>query len=398
MKEKIAIICPANYPVPSVKGGAIETLIEIFIKENEIYGQYDIILYSYHNNEAVLQSKIYKNTKFIFFKEKKIIKNLHSLTRKVVRKGLKIDLNSLFMSKVIKDIKIKNINKILIEGNINQVIPIKKSLIKSDIYLHIHHDAFNYYNPNNRMIANCCKKIITVSDYIKQRTYENLHLDSNLCKIETLKNCTDIRRFNKSLYINERNKLRMKYGIEDSEVLILFSGRILEIKGVRELILAFKKYCLDLNAKLMIVGNAGFANSIQDNYDRELLEISSDIGNKIIFTGFIHNSILPKIHAMAEIAVVPSIWDEPAGLVVIEALSSGIPVIVTDSGGIPEYINNKCSIVIERDENLIDNIGKALVELINNKKKREDMSLEARKCASKFNTEKYYKDLIKILK
>ena len=47
MKKKLAIICPANYPVPSVKGGAIETLIDVFVEENEIYGKYDVVLYSY---------------------------------------------------------------------------------------------------------------------------------------------------------------------------------------------------------------------------------------------------------------------------------------------------------------------------------------------------------------
>ena len=93
---------------------------------------------------------------------------------------------------------------------------------------------------------------------------------------------------------------------------------------------------------MLIVGNSGFGIETTTNYDQILLEIASQMKDKVVFTGFIHNKQLPMIHSIADIAVVPSIYDEPAGLVVIEALASGLPLIITDSGGMPEYINNEC--------------------------------------------------------
>jgi glycosyltransferase involved in cell wall biosynthesis len=55
-------------------------------------------------------------------------------------------------------------------------------------------------------------------------------------------------------------------------------------------------------------------------------------------------------------------WEEPAGLTMIEAMACGIPTITTCSGGIPEYVDD-CAIVLERDERLVMNIA-AQVDLL----------------------------------
>ena len=64
MRKKIAIICPAELPVPSVKGGAVETLIDHFLDENEKRGEQalEIIVYSVYDINAELESKKYKNS------------------------------------------------------------------------------------------------------------------------------------------------------------------------------------------------------------------------------------------------------------------------------------------------------------------------------------------------
>lgn len=395
-KKKIAIICPADYPVPATKGGAIETLIEIFIKENEIYKECDITVYSYFEKEALIESIKYRNSEFVFLKINPLINPLNNLLIRIVRKILKKRVNTLFISKITKDIKKKNIKDIIVEGNKGYVLPIRQNIKDSRIYLHIHHPAFSDKNINNQEIVEKCKNVLTVSDYIKNKVLDNINIDNN--KVITLKNCTNTGLFNKKLYMQYREELRNKYNINMNEIVILFSGRILGIKGIKELILAFKKYCFQLDVKLLIVGNSGFGKNTKSEYDEELIEISKDINEKIIFTGFIHNSEIPKIHALADIAVVPSIWDDPAPLVVIEAMSSGLPLIVTDSGGIPEYVNDDCAIIVERDEEIVDHLGKALVQLIRNKELREKMGKLARSQAEKFSTTNYYYDFVKILK
>ena len=298
------------------------------------------------------------------------------------------------MKGVIKELKKNHFDFIIVEGNETQVLQIRK-YYNGKLYFHAHHDAFNTCNGNPIKIINECDKIIVVSEYIKRKTLELCTDDS---KVSVVKNSTNVNIFNKELYLNERNKLRENYNIKDDEIAIMFTGRIIKEKGIKELIEAFKRIGTDKKVKLIIIGNAGFANEVTSSYDKEILELSKDMGEKIIFTGFIHNSELPKIHSMVDIAVVPSIWEEPAGLVAIEALSSGLPLIITNSGGISEYVSEKCAVIVEKDKNLISNMTYALEKLIDNKELRENMSIEARKHAYKYDIKSYYNDYITLLK
>ena len=64
---------------------------------------------------------------------------------------------------------------------------------------------------------------------------------------------------------------------------------------------------------------------------------------------------MPSIYQLGNIAVLPSMWEEPAGMTMVEAVVSGLPLITTNSGGIPEYISDDVAVLLDRDENLVDN-------------------------------------------
>ena len=72
---KIAIIGPQGLPVPPVKGGAIETLIDVVLRENEKEKKLDIDVYTIYDKDAMEYSKKYKEVNFIYLcKYKKYIK------------------------------------------------------------------------------------------------------------------------------------------------------------------------------------------------------------------------------------------------------------------------------------------------------------------------------------
>lgn len=393
-KLKIAIIAPARLPVPPVKGGAIETLTEAIIKQNEIYEKCEITVYSAYDKNALKEAEKYKNTTFTFIKVNKLGERLYDIFRRMLKKIFKINTCSCFTKKLLTAISRKQYDKIIIEGNKEYVLPIKTRTHHDNIYFHEHHDAFRNTEKDKKIIK-ACKKVIVISDYIKKQTLNTEGAeDSN---VAVLKNCIDINLFKKEQYLDYRRMIREKYGIAKHETAILFSGRILPIKGVKELILAFKNLSENAKAKLLIVGNAGFGDTIRTEYDDELIKISEEIKDKIIFSGFIHNNDLPKIHAACDIAVVPSIWEEPAGLVVIEAMASELPLIVTDSGGIPEFICGEGVIIVKRDEKLIFNLTDALNRLINNENLRKQMGRAGRTYVQKFNFNNYYNEFIKII-
>lgn len=395
--KKIAIICPAELPVPSIKGGAVETLIDHFLNENEKQKKkaLEIIVYSVYDVNAERESKKYKNVKFKYFRINERLKKIYFLYLRLNRKILKRQVADYFLRKVIKDLNNEEVDKIIIEGNFQQVIPIKRIKKDTDIYLHIHGDAFFKYNKLLDKAISRCNKIITVSEYVKKNGVVNYN--NNKSKFVAVKNCIDIEKFKKIYNKNDEKEIRAKYNIKDDEVIILFCGRIIKEKGVSELIKAFNKYCLKTNAKMIIVGNAGFGNEVSTDYDKEIRLLAEEAKERIIFTGFIHNKKLPLIYKIADISVIPSLCNEAFGLVALEAMAAGIPIIATNTGGIPEVVNDKCARLIENDNNIIDSLGKELLYLINNREKRIEMGIEGLNKVEEFSLSNYYNNIVQVI-
>lgn len=389
---KIAIIGPQGLPVPPVKGGAIETLIDVVLRENEKEKKLDIDVYTIYDKDAMEYSKKYKEVNFIYLcKYKKYIKlrnKFISLFRRVFRKNFA----HTYAQGVCRGIKKNKYDKVLVEGDSSVIEPISKVISKDKIYLHIHHDPGMTNNSQFKKEINLCNKVIVVSNFIKSRLIECINFNKN---IEVLNNCTNTDIFNKEKYdLKTRIKIRSKFGIKEEDVVLLFSGRPIKGKGIKELILAIKD--ID-NVKLIIAGSSGFGAKVKSQFEEELLKISSDMQGKVIFTGFIHNTELPNIHSAADIAVVPSIMNDSAPLVVLEYMASGLPLITTESGGIPELIDNECAIVVKRDEKIIRNLKEAIELLKDNIDLRKKMAEKAYARGQKFNENIYYNNLINII-
>lgn len=395
---RVAIISGGKLPVPAVKGGAVETGIQQLVNENEINNKIDLTVYSIYDEEAVIESKKYKNTRFIFIKDNKYYDILARIINKICIK-LKItyrcEPQKKYINKINRDLGKKDFDKVLIKNKVNFVLNLNK-VSKEKKYLQIHNDFLNKYTFRSAKIYNNTNKIITNSEYIKRQVLTIPGSDEN--KILLNKNCTDTDIFDKRLYINQKEDIRRKYKIQNDDIVIMYSGRIVEQKGIKELILACKEIKDDKKYKLLIVGSSWFGKTSDNKYLKELKELSEAIKDKIIFTGYIEYNELPKIHSIVDIAVVPSIWEEPAGRVVLEAQSSGIPVIVSDAGGIPEYVCDDSAIIVSRDNDFINNLSNSIELLIENDELRNKMAKYGRDYAQGFSSNKYYEELIDLFK
>ena len=381
---KICFILPNVFPVPSTKGGAVETLVESLLKENELNYKIDFTCVSIFEEKAYEVSKNYVHTNYIY-----INNNDSSLSKDLSFSTFDSSFTS-YMDNVYASIKNMDFDFIIIEGGdwIGYEYLVKK-LPSQKFILHIHG------------VIDCSKKCSEIYDYyLSISNYvTNNFLSSGFVskdKIFTLYNGIDLSIFNKTIPADERLSLRTKYGISTDDTVILFCGRTSPEKGVKELLLAFKKLHLD-NVKLLIVGNSNFSNNVTTDYDRELFELSKDVSNKIIFTGFIHNSELYKIHNISDISVIPSIYEEGFGLVVVESMASGLPIITTNSGAIPEIVDDSCAFIIDKDDNMIDSLSDKLLYLINNPNIRLQMRKNGKKLCQKFDTKSFFNNFVNIL-
>ena len=176
----------------------------------------------------------------------------------------------------------------------------------------------------------------------------------------------------------------------------MFVGRICADKGINELVDAFEKINRD-DTILVIVGANFYNSGIVSPFEEQLKEGMKNIREKVIFTGYVDYSIISQYYAIADVVVLPSMWDEPAGMTILETMACGKALITTDSGGIPEYVGNDNCIIIKRDNNIVDKIADNLDKLLDNPSEIKRLGKRAAIQISKYNRQYYYKQLIDIL-
>lgn len=135
---------------------------------------------------------------------------------------------------------------------------------------------------------------------------------------------------------------RRRYGIGETEYLVLFLGRIDPNKGVGLLIEAFAK--LKDGAKLAIVGP-------DEGHREEFERLAADrgLGESVLFTGPLYGDQKWSAYLDADIYVLPSVR-ENFGMTVLEALSCGTPVVLTEGCGIAPQVVDRAGLVVPYDE------------------------------------------------
>ena len=122
------------------------------------------------------------------------------------------------------------------------------------------------------------------------------------------------------------------------------------------------------------------------------------INQHIVFTGFVSYDKIPDFLQIADIAVIPSIWDDPFPTTELEAQAMGLPIITTQRGGIPEEVTEDNAILLDTENNLIDNLSSAILYLYQHPEKREQMAKASIERSKLFDKEVYAKKFFVALK
>lgn len=402
----LAIITSGFLPVPASRGGAVENLVDNFLNKNEEYKKMNINIFSIYDDDAVEISKKYKHSNFIFIKPNFIVKQLDKImyffAKNILRKEKTMSYRYIFqrlyfLDKVSKYLKNNDYDKVLLENHPTLFMSLKKRKnfikYKDRYYYHLHNEVNNGYGCED--IIKNSKSNICVSQFISSQLSNFLQVE-NSDNFTVLRNCVDQQRFQKEVCEDEIRKLKLKYGIADNERVLLFTGRLTREKGIKELLLSLKKL-KNQNYKLLVVGSFFFGTEVKNAFEEELEEIIQDIKDKVIFTGFISYDEIQKIYAIADIATLPSIWDDPAPLTIIESLSCGLPIVTTNSGGIPEYVNEQCAFINKRDDELINNLSYSIDQLIENEELRIKMGQASLRASKELTLDNYYFNFMELL-
>ena len=182
--------------------------------------------------------------------------------------------------------------------------------------------------------------IIAVSGEVARDTLDLYEVPKD--RIHTIWNGFDTEIFR--VVPLKRDEVAKEHGLDDGiEFLITFTGKLAEFKGIDVLLQAAATYENALgNVSTLIVGDGGLLSELQA-LAREL-----DLQG-VHFLGHQAQDEVARIMNVSDLAVVPS-RVEPFGLVAIEALACGTPVVATNQGGLPEFVNESVGALVDVDD------------------------------------------------
>jgi glycosyltransferase involved in cell wall biosynthesis len=216
------------------------------------------------------------------------------------------------------------------------------------------------------LLAKVIKSIIYSFDEIlaisQQSKRELVSIGINPDKIKVYRYWVDQEVF-KPL---DKNKCRDKINWKNKFV-ILFVGRLLEIKGIRLLIEAAASLSQDIH--IAIIGDGPLENEVVE---------AARHNRRIIFVGNVPNKELSIYYNAADSVIVPSIYEEACGRIILEALSCSTPVIASNRGGITEVLSKEAGLIITPN---LENIVNSINSLYRDSQKLQTLSLKAREYA-----------------
>ena len=380
---KLAVLTCGMLPIPAVQGGAVENLIDFYLEYNNKKRLHDITVFSPLDAEAETHSALSSDVNHYTFID------TTSMKARIGRRIFKFthspsDYYNYFIEyyfeKVYRRLKRVDYDYIILENCPGYAYKLSQRG-HNNLVLHLHNELLHSNSKYHDIIFNSLVKVLTVSDFIKKRVSTIQPSE----KIQTVYNGIDIHHFSarESSEVN-----RQTIGFSETDFVIVYNGRINKDKGVSELIDAMLQLEKFPTIKLMILGSSFFNDSTgEDVFINNLKNKAEAIKDRIVFTGFIPYRQVPAYLHIADIAVLPSMWEEPFGLTIVEALAAGLPLITTRSGGIPEICEGVATIVDK--ENVVNNLASAILDLYTKPDKRRQMAGASLERAKLFDKESY---------
>ncbi len=181
------------------------------------------------------------------------------------------------------------------------------------------------------------EKVISNSKFTKSGLVRDFCIQKN--KIKVIYPGVDTEVF-KPVTDRVKNAVKRKYGCKGKRI-VFSSGYFSEEKGFQHLIDAARIYEKESDDIVTLITGQG-------PYQKELeMMIKKHKLKNTRILGWVLRKDLIKLYGTADLFVTPSIWEEPFGLVSVEALSSRTPVIATNMGGIPEIVTKDVGDVVE---------------------------------------------------
>ena len=369
----LAIVVPEMLPVPPVKGGAVEHWVNEVA--NRMSTEHFAITIVSRPSGVTDNSTIHYVgipwTRFeiacYWLKERVSWRNpLRYLAKlqNVLSYGLRVSK------------QVRSADVLIVHNEPNLLLLMRKPKHQRWV-LHMHNDHLNHalFRACYKHVLQKVDVVICVSAYIQQAAIQAFPAYAD--KFEVLFNATDVEVFKPYGELADAS-VQALLNLPKTTLFVLYVGRLTQDKGVDVLIQAFQQVLkVHPQAKLVIAGSSFFDGAAKTAYQQSLQQLAKPISEHIKFTGFIPHKQLKYLYAAAHVVVLPSVWQDPCPLVVLETMASGTCIIASKVGGVPEVVEHGVTGILVNPKQ-VDELAVAITDVLQYPIKAQQMAAAAR--------------------
>lgn len=370
---RLAYICPEMLPLPAVKGGGIEALIDGVTPI--IAGRHDLTVISITDSKLP-NSNVFQGARYVRFSPR----SYRASVIRYLQQERPFDVVHVF-------------------NRPRNVHLYKQASPTSRFVVSLHNEMFRRSmlpEEEGKQCINSVDKIITVSNYIGRTVTRRFPGAQG--KVQTVYSGVDLDRFPPVWTVKEkRREMRGELGLAGKTVFV-FTGRLKPKKGAHILIEAFKQLLSGHpDIRLMIIGSRWFSDNTVDEYVQKLHNLAEPVKEKIIFTNYVPQKELPDYLIAGNVFVCPSQWQEPLARVHYEAMAAGLPIITTNRGGNSEVVTQGVNGLLITDYKNPSAFMAAMKYILANPRRAVDMGIRGRKLAEeRFGFSRVAEDLLRV--
>lgn len=265
--------------------------------------------------------------------------------------------SKIYIASVLRFIRGKAFDVIQVDNRPHYMSSIQQAFPKMKVTLFLH--SLTFVPPHHSIARSLkhAKLIIANSSSLRQKLMHRF--PAAAARIQTVELGVDTGRFRPATAADRAN-YRKKYGIGDKYT-VLFVGRVIPRKGVPILLKAASLASQEIPLQVVIAGRGSAS------YMKQLRALASKLNVPVKWLGKQKHSDIHKIYQAADCLVCPSQKHEAFGLVNIEAMASGLPVIASRIGGIPEIVKHESNGFLVDDYRRAERFAQYLIRLGKNK-------------------------------
>lgn len=191
----------------------------------------------------------------------------------------------------------------------------------------LHSDYERMIHQTESWLSHESWRIVCCSQYMSDQARWAYGLSSD--RVKVIPNGVDLSVYEKEF---DKGKFRRRFASSEEKI-VLFVGRLVYEKGVQTLVGAIPKILSRVNAKFVIVGDGGMKEPLM----RQVANMR--LSHKVMFTGFLDEESLARLYRIADVCVVPSLY-EPFGITALEAMAARTPLVASNTGGLSEIVEH----------------------------------------------------------